>query len=683
MRRYPRWFPLSLICASALASCAPPGPADPTPEAARFPIVGGLPESGWSGVGALVTNSDWGYAGSFCTGTLVAEQWVLTAAHCLVLEGTGTPKDPEFVMFYVGTDATPTSGTEYPAAGYLYQADAIHVHPGYNSDGSGDDVAMMHLENKAFGVDITPLNIAALDGSYIDQEVLYVGFGVNNVGNGTGGGIKRSGTMPLVSFYPDTYLSKNDGTGICFGDSGGPGLLEIDGEWRVLGVNSSVAKDDETGANCYGYGIHARVDAYISWIHQKMGLAVPTCTQHPEMCTCPEACQDNGQCDNGACGTLTCGDLYACAEDCAWDQGCMFDCSLSGIPGEFGKLYDMQICIQDNCWTVQGSAKNHCMLGGACKDVVMDCFQPSTGDAACGDLVDCVTSCGADGIGCLSDCYATGTASAQQALTALFGCYFESCAGIYSISDWNACAAEHCGPLQTACMPPAGCSPLSWDCGFGEACVVIPSGALDCVDSKGSMANAPCNPDAADPVDCANGTACVQVAGAHVCTPLCFVDDDCEGGGEICYAPVFDNNSEVGICFCEDQDKDGTCSGLDCDDTNPAVYPGHEEVCDGLDNDCDGETDPGCDVAEDDVVEAPDSSAEDASSGQDAGDGKSAVNKNDGGGGCGVAASPAAGWWVLLLMPGLVRRCRPRPARRGGASGLDDVAPGSSVPRGA
>ena len=669
MRRDPlipaRWF-LIPLCLLTFSSCAPLAP----PETARDPIVGGLPEFGWNGVGALVTNSQWGYAGSFCTGSLVAQQWVLTAAHCLVLEGTTTPKDPEYVMFYVGNDATPTDGTEYPAAGYLYQADAIYIHPGYDPVETQDDLAMMHLAKKALGVDITPLNLAALDGSLIGQEVLYVGFGVNNVGMGTGSGIKRAGTMPLVSFYPDTYLSKNEGTGICFGDSGGPGLLEIGGEWKIIGVNSSVAKDDETGATCYGYGIHTRVDAYLSWINQKMGIAVPSCLQHPEMCTCPDACQPGGQCDNGVCGTMACGALFACADGCGWDQACMLDCSLAAIPGEYGELYDMMICLQDNCWTVQGSAKNHCMLGGACISDVVTCFEPGTGEATCGDLVDCVTGCGSDGIGCLSECYATGTQAAQAALRDLFGCYFESCAGIYSVSEWNACAAEHCGPLQTACMPPAGCSPLSWDCGFGKACMVTPSGALDCVDSKGSLAGAPCNP-VAKPVECANGTACVQVSGAFVCTPLCFVDGDCDGAaGKICFAPVFDNNSEVGICFCQDVDKDGICSGLDCDDTSTAVYPGHEEICDGLDNDCDGETDPGC-VPGEDAVDGPDAGSEDAGPpGEDTGThgpGPDAggVDGDGGGGGCGVAAAPAAGWSFLLLLglAALRRRSAPGSSR--------------------
>ncbi|WP_210490275.1 Ig-like domain-containing protein [Rufibacter aurantiacus] len=42
-----------------------------------------------------------------------------------------------------------------------------------------------------------------------------------------------------------------------------------------------------------------------------------------------------------------------------------------------------------------------------------------------------------------------------------------------------------------------------------------------------------------------------------------------------------------------DADGDGVTSETDCNDANSAVYPGATEVCDGLDNDCDGQTDEG------------------------------------------------------------------------------------------
>ncbi|MEC7987970.1 MAG: putative metal-binding motif-containing protein, partial [Myxococcota bacterium] len=40
-----------------------------------------------------------------------------------------------------------------------------------------------------------------------------------------------------------------------------------------------------------------------------------------------------------------------------------------------------------------------------------------------------------------------------------------------------------------------------------------------------------------------------------------------------------------------DADGDGFAFEEDCDDTNPVTYPGADEVCDGVDNDCDGVVD--------------------------------------------------------------------------------------------
>ena len=65
------------------------------------------------------------------------------------------------------------------------------------------------------------------------------------------------------------------------------------------------------------------------------------------------------------------------------------------------------------------------------------------------------------------------------------------------------------------------------------------------------------------------------------CTALdWYLDDDGDGYG--------DPNTTVSDC---DQPSDYVSDATDCDDTDDTVYPGATELCDGQDNDCDGNQD--------------------------------------------------------------------------------------------
>ena len=80
-------------------------------------------------------------------------------------------------------------------------------------------------------------------------------------------------------------------------------------------------------------------------------------------------------------------------------------------------------------------------------------------------------------------------------------------------------------------------------------------------------------------------------------------DDDCDGlidpvGAEGCVTYFMDVDgdgfglSQVPSCLCEPSYPNTATSAGDCNDLNAAVHPEAEEVCNGMDDDCDGAADP-------------------------------------------------------------------------------------------
>ena len=154
-------------------------------------------------------------------------------------------------------------------------------------------------------------------------------------------------------------------------------------------------------------------------------------------------------------------------------------------------------------------------------------------------------------------------------------CEAISCAGC---TDSNACNYD-----ITATIEDSSCLVIGMSCDDGDLCT-----SNDTIDANCNCVGTPNNCDDGNPC---TDDICDPINGGCIHTPVA-AGTLCEDGDlattSVCIA---------GSCtlVVVDMDVDGYDSTVDCDDNNPDVYPNAAELCDGLDNDCDGEVDEGLD----------------------------------------------------------------------------------------
>jgi len=214
----------------------------------------------------------------FCTGTVIAKDWVLTAAHCVEGETAAGLK--------VRLDA---SDVNTKAGAKEIQVKEIHEHPGYDGIAWDNDIALLALASPVTDREPTPIHRpVAPPGTSMTQ----VGYGDAD-DNGGGAGVLRKLTTASIDCKETadaTIDGKNvvcfdqrDGNGTCYGDSGGPSFVTVAGFSGTAKLEVAAITSGGTVDSCLdGFDIQTSVAGELEFIDMTMGAVPPNPDPDPE-----------------------------------------------------------------------------------------------------------------------------------------------------------------------------------------------------------------------------------------------------------------------------------------------------------------------------------------------------------------------------------------------------------------
>ncbi|XP_071428892.1 enteropeptidase isoform X4 [Pithys albifrons albifrons] len=205
-----------------------------------------------------------------CGASLVSDEWLVTAAHCVYGRQLKPSRWQAVLGLYAQSDLTEPSTV-------VQNIDRIIMNPHYMKETKDSDIALMHLQHKVQYTDyIKPICLPEKNQQFLPEINCSIA-GWGDIGNeGPTSNILQEAEVPLISNekcqqqMPEYSITENmicagydmGGIDSCQGDSGGPLTFEDGDKWFLVGVTS------------FGYkcalpkrpGVYVRVTMFVDWI---------------------------------------------------------------------------------------------------------------------------------------------------------------------------------------------------------------------------------------------------------------------------------------------------------------------------------------------------------------------------------------------------------------------------------
>lgn len=261
---------------SAVVACSPTATKFTESKSQGSGIIGGEPVPSDDGIAkstvaivATVEGAD-GKPGQFiCTGSLLRNNLVLTAGHCVPKVGEQYKKVALYIIF--NSDLSQMSRRDVRLV-----TDSL-VHPDYGQAGEmgedANDVAVLQFDGE-MGTGYKTARFLADDSLLVaGAKVTLAGYGLietDGVKTKSDDRLRKVDVEVVEDFgKTEVLLDQSKGKGACHGDSGGPAFLEVNGNHFVWGITSRGAGKDGVD-DCSLVSIYTKVKAQAPFVNTAM-----------------------------------------------------------------------------------------------------------------------------------------------------------------------------------------------------------------------------------------------------------------------------------------------------------------------------------------------------------------------------------------------------------------------------